>query len=137
MATIVQVDALNIKGEQEYDDWDLAVSGVKVSVPAYTFVAGGASRVLDEPWDFSIVDRSEEAQVMAYLVEEVATGNIEVLIDEVLVDGSDAPYRFKDGAYNALAQLWYCKVPPNTTSLDELEIMAFRTVDVSPPDEEA
>lgn len=137
MANIKHVHLAEQIGVREYGDWDPAVSGMQISVPAYTFKVGGADFELTESWDFTASTRPEETQVMAYLVRNIGSSDIEVLVDEIVIDGSEVPYMFGDGAYEMLAKLWYAKIPGDSSDLGSQEIMAFRTLPVEPDEEEA
>ena len=110
---------------------DLAVEllGLQVTVKAGSFQLGGVAKQLAADQAFSIVNRSDPAWAIAYLVESESDQSIGLLVDDFVSDGVDTPFRFYPGCgYKCLMRMISIEVPPNTASLDGANVTRWRVL---------
>jgi len=87
---------------------------------------------LNQDESFSIVSDVDHVKtVVGYIVREVSTGDLMLLVDEVLQNGSDRSYRFeRNGPYHCIHRLIYFHVPAGAESLDDVDIRVSHSVSV-------
>ena len=91
-------------------------------------VAGVERELLNDSVHTCTADPAAPTSVSGYLVRDTATDVIEVLVDEVILDGGDVPYTFDDDAYEALAYLFELTVPAAATDITGENITVRRIV---------
>lgn len=115
---------------------DLAVeaAGMDITVKAGSFKYQGADLELVEDAVFTVSTRSGSAWLDGYLVKEVATGDIGVLVDERVSDGVelDLAYEWEGSPYERLLRVFEMAIPSDTSSLSGLELCVCRMI-MPPP----
>jgi hypothetical protein len=108
---------------------NVSVSGLKVEVKKGEFRINGKTYRLADDYEHDVsLSDTFDTFVEGFLVTD-KNGKAMVLIDEVVYDGVDIHYNFKDGMYRPLQPLFYInKIPPGTTDLAGLEMVVERTV---------
>lgn len=125
--TIINVD-INDSGVNNVVNLSVLVENfLSLRVSSGAFKISGMSYVLDEDWVHLVTVNSEHfTDVFGYLAKNLSNGAIELVVDEVLLDGNDVPYRFNDGLYKLLTRLFTVRVPPLTIDLANLDIQVIR-----------
>ena len=108
--TVLMDLALNPVGLQLF----VGAGSIRVLVPGES-----ASRDLGFPaTDHTVtVDGTHATWVLGYIARDTATDEILLLVDEFLDDGVDLKYRFDDGSYDRLFDLFFGKVAAGETDL--------------------
>jgi len=118
-------------------DFNLSVdhSGMVLTVRGGTFTLGGEEIELEADQPFTATsDADDPTAVIGYIVEEVATEAILLLVDEVVMDGVDEAYAFtRTGPYRALHRLFSMTVPAAATTLDAVDVVVEHLVAPTAP----
>lgn len=109
-------------------DLAVTVSGMVITVPAGAFINQGHNYVLASDQNYSVGASAQPRYLEGYLVKVVSTGALDVLVDEIVLDGVDVPYNFGDGTYEVLHRLFDIHVPENTIDLAPLELRRLQIV---------
>lgn len=89
----------------------------------------GVTKSLDADETFTVVNRAEDAQILAYLVEDTGNQEIHTLVDEVVLDGVDEGYIFNRGdQYKLWAYLYKIDVPGGTSDITSLTLQRWRII---------
>lgn len=107
---------------------EVVADGMMVVAKAGAFKVGDEELELPEDFEYDVETSTSAVWLDAFLVREVATGVISLLIDERVSDGVvfDDPYIFEGGPYEELFLLYSLGIKPNTTSLDDLTLILYR-----------
>jgi hypothetical protein len=104
---------------------DLSQNGLQLTVDAGSFRVGGVDYELMEAAECDLTpDADYGMDVWGHLVKNAETGEISVLVDEVLRDGEDAPYTF-GATYHNLHVLFVCEVEAAMATLDDAKLTLF------------
>lgn len=116
------------RSDDQAQSIEVIADGMKVVAKAGPFKHGGEDLALAEDVEYDVETSADTLWLDAFLVREVATGAITVLIDERVSDGVtfDDAYDFRGGPYEELFLLYSLAIPPNTTSLDDLTLTRYR-----------
>lgn len=109
---------------------DLAVttSGLMIIVPAGTFkVLGEEHQFISQMNHEVTVDPTNETHVLGMIVQDKATEEVTLLVDEVVLDGVDETYTFGlSSPYTLLLPLYKVLVPAGATTLEGLTMIVDR-----------
>ena len=113
--------------DAETFDFPVLISGMSITVkPGDAYVRGVKySFTEDQVW---VAAPSDKARVVwASLIAERATGALHLLVDEVDADNLDA-LSLPDAAspYLMLYPFYRVNIPPNTVSLEGLQVIVYR-----------
>ena len=99
-------------------------SGMDLTVKAGVFTINGVEHELAADELFTATaDGASRTSVVGYLVEEVASGDVDLLVDETLMNGEDTGYAFeRGGPYKAIHRLFAMIVPAGVTTLDGVDV---------------
>jgi hypothetical protein len=117
------------KNETHALSLDVEEDGVDIIVKAGDFRIGGVDYTLGEDQVFSVANKPEKFDAMAFLVEQISDGSILVVVDEKDYDtdsGWDEPYDWNESPYRLIEHIWHANFPPNTTALDDIIVYATR-----------
>lgn len=79
--------------------------------------------------EVNISTRDILTSITGYIARHKQTNTFCILVDELLHDGLDEQYRFSsESAYEMILPLFWFTMPPNTTSLESIQINAYRVV---------
>lgn len=101
---------------------EVVKAGGTVTVKAGTFVIAKTSHSLGADSDFTVTSRPNVTYVFGYLVKEIASGVVSVLVDEFIDDGVDSAYSFGGSPYELLSQIFRFVLPPNTATLNSVDV---------------
>jgi len=114
------------KPEKNNLDLDVTVSGSVLTIPAGDFKVDG----LDVSWgeqEFTLTQDPLKQLIIGYVAEDLTTGDVELLVDEILLDGDEDRYEFDDGLFRSLHILFQVTLPPNETDLDNADVLVWKT----------
>lgn len=122
--------SVEVKNEVIRDGgFELAVTqeGMNITVKAGTFRVKHEDFELTEDAVFAAVaDSTYQTNVVGYLAQDLGDGGAVVLVvDEVLLDGVDAPSRWDSAAYRVLHAAFMARVPAGATTLDAVPVYAM------------
>ena len=106
-------------------------AALEVKVKANSFKHLGRTFTIPLDETFTCTDRSDDTQLMCYLVRDLATDQEDIFWDEVILDGVDAPFDFPDPDYECLMQLFSLLIPANTSDLDGLTLVLWKITDIN------
>jgi hypothetical protein len=104
----------------------LQVSGMKITVPSGTYDLDGGLALLQEDEEHTVVSGVVPLDISGYLVREVVSGEIRLFVDEI--EPGEHGYSFEGNSFQVLLQFFSLRVPPGTTSLDDIPIRVKRSV---------
>lgn len=110
-------------------DLTYQVVGMIITVKAGTLRIIGRDVVFTEDFGHEVPSSSVERYLKGFLVRNKTTDEITVVVDEILLDGTDEPFDFKTSDYESLMTLYEMAIPADTVSLEALELKTFAQVD--------
>lgn len=124
--------------KQHFCTLPVECQGMNVIVRAGAFKFGGEEFSLAQDEEITVEpDSVHEKNMLGYLVEEIATGNPMLLIDDPLENGIDRTYKFgRNSPYKCMYRLFFFKVAAGLESLDDVEIMVFHLLEETEETEE-
>jgi len=106
---------------------EVVQSGMSITVNPGTFTVDGVEYSLEDEQVFDAQERPEKTYVNAKLCQDEG-GNVLVLVDEN-VGGFEEQFDWRESPYTELWPIFYCHIPPNTTSLNDVVISVY-SVDI-------
>lgn len=126
----MSTNVITVVGSPGVNSLDLGVtaSGMKIVVHPGEFVVGRKAGVIVEEQEFEVTKRNEDVCVYGYIVENRKTGELSLLVDEVVKDGRDEPVCFGDTPFSLVFNLFYVLVPGRAESLNDFVLTITRMV---------
>lgn len=119
----------NIAAPAKTHQMDLVVEQagpLSIVVRAGSLRFAGVAGALDADATFDVATRGQAADLVAYVVRNVVTKALGVLLDEVVLDGVDAAYAYRRGdPHELLAHLFTVRIPADTTELDAVNLTKY------------
>jgi hypothetical protein len=106
---------------------DVEVEGMTIRVKKGSFVTGGKSYSLSEDSEYDVTgSATHKVSINGYIVLDRAK-KPQVLIDELVHDGVDQPYLFKDGQFTPLHPIFSIhKMAAGTKDLSGVAVKVYR-----------
>jgi len=120
----------NIKYKHPNDSFDIqnevTVDDLTISVASGSFKSNGNVYNLTQNYDFVVSNRPEYTMLYGYLVDDA--GTIELLVDEIVFDGSPEVWYNWSGGEIPLHQIFTAKIPENSNNLDNAELWVYHMI---------
>ena len=119
-------------------DFPVTLSGATITVGAGTMKYNGVDWPLLDDEVFTVVNRPDETEIVAYIVIDrgtVPAGELRVFVDDVIQDGIDVRHKFeRSERYELVAYLYRVTIPGGTTDVSTLDYHRWRII-ARPPEE--
>lgn len=129
MAMTINWTEVQAPPAQNAVDLTITQTGMTITVEAGSFTIASVGYTLATDQNFiATADPTNDTVACGYLVKEISTGDIELMVDEVVMDGVDTPFDLDDGTYQLLHNLFAIKVPTGVANLDTETMEATKIV---------
>jgi hypothetical protein len=95
---------------------DITVSGMVITVGAASFRVAGEDFVLDDDYEYTVEESSEQRLLTVALAKEISSGDGVVVVDEEAP--GDGRFPWDGSGYEPLCRVFFGNIPPDTTDLD-------------------
>jgi len=106
---------------------EVTQAGMSITVKAGSFRVKHEDFELTEDAVFAAVaDSTYQTNVVGYMAQDLGDdGAVVLVVDEVLLDGVDAPSRWNNAAYRVLHAAFVVSIPAGATTLDATPVHAM------------
>ena len=126
----MNITIVESRSAQDSQALEIEQSGMVLTLKAGTLKIAGEDLTIEEDFTHTVDSNPDHpTELIGYLVKNKSDGALNFLVDEIVDDGVDEPYKFPpDGPYDLVCPLFDIKMLQGVSTLDDATAIIYRTV---------